>query len=101
MPLTLIVAQFARKDSVGFFAPLGGLGARVITTTFESTTALSAADLATAARQAGLQVETACDVTAALELALAGPGPAPHVVICGGLHFAGEVLAMSPETWPT
>jgi len=26
---------------------------------------------------------------------------APHVLICGGLHFAGEVLALSPETWPT
>ena len=33
--------------------------------------------------------------------ALDGDGPAPHVLICGGLHFAGEVLAMSPETWPT
>ena len=73
----------------------------MITTTFESTTALSAADLAKAAHQTGLQAETAPDVTAALELALAVPGPAPHVVICGGLHFAGEVLAMSPETWPT
>ena len=100
-PLTLIVAQFARKDSVGFFAPLAGSGTRVITTTFKSTTALSAEDLAEAAGQAGLQAETAPDVTAALELALATPGPAPHVVICGGLHFAGEVLAMSPETWPT
>jgi dihydrofolate synthase/folylpolyglutamate synthase len=28
------------------------------------------------------------------------PGPAPHILICGGLHFAGDVLAMSPETWP-
>ena len=27
--------------------------------------------------------------------------PKPHILICGGLHFAGEVLAMSPETWPT
>ena len=25
----------------------------------------------------------------------------PDLLICGGLHFAGEVLAMSPETWPT
>lgn len=100
-PLTLIVAQFARKDSVGFFAPMAGSGARVITTTFESTTALSAGDLAGAARQSELHAETAPNVTAALELALSVPGPAPHVIICGGLHFAGEVLAMSPETWPT
>ena len=45
-------------------------------------------------------VETAPDVSDAVALALGGEGPAPRVVICGGLHFAGEVLALSPETWP-
>jgi dihydrofolate synthase/folylpolyglutamate synthase len=100
-PLTLIVAQFARKDSAGFFAPLQRLGARVIATTFDSLTALSAQDLAATAASVGIQAETAVDVTAALKSALEAPGPAPHVIICGGLHFAGEVLAMSPDTWPT
>jgi dihydrofolate synthase/folylpolyglutamate synthase len=100
-PLTLIVAQFARKDSAGFFAPLQRLGARVIATTFDSPTALSADDLAATAGKVGIQAETAADVTAALKAALGAPGPAPHVIICGGLHFAGEVLAMSPDTWPT
>jgi dihydrofolate synthase/folylpolyglutamate synthase len=100
-PLTLIVAQFARKDSAGFFAPLQRLGARVIATTFDSPTALSADDLAASAASVGIQAETAADVTAALKAALDVPGPAPHVIICGGLHFAGEVLAMSPDTWPT
>jgi dihydrofolate synthase/folylpolyglutamate synthase len=38
-------------------------------------------------------------VEAALRLALEG-GPAPHIVICGSLHFIGDVLALSPETWP-
>jgi dihydrofolate synthase/folylpolyglutamate synthase len=100
-PLTLIVAQFARKDSAGFFAPLQRLGARVIATSFDSPTALSAADLAASAAKVGIQAETAADVAAALNAALDVPGPAPHVIICGGLHFAGEVLAMSPDTWPT
>ena len=50
-----------------------------------------------AAAAVGLTVETAPGVEAGLERALALPGPAPHVLICGGLHFAGEVLAMSPE----
>jgi dihydrofolate synthase/folylpolyglutamate synthase len=45
--------------------------------------------------------EPVANVTEGLQRALLGPGPAPHVLICGGLHFAGEVLAMSPETWPT
>ena len=100
-PLTLIVAQFARKDSAGFFAPLQRLGARVIATTFDSPTALSADDLAASAASVGISAETAVDVAAALKAALDVPGPAPHVIICGGLHFAGEVLAMSPDTWPT
>jgi dihydrofolate synthase/folylpolyglutamate synthase len=100
-PLTLIVAQVARKDSAGFFAPLQRLGARVIATTFDSPTALGAQELAAVAVSVGIAAETAVDVTAALKAALDAPGPAPHVIICGGLHFAGEVLAMSPDTWPT
>ena len=100
-PVTLVVAQYARKDSVGFFQPLARLGARVIATTFESSTALSPQDLAAAAQQAGITAETAPDVTTATRMALDAPGPAPHLIICGGLHFAGEVLALSPETWPT
>jgi dihydrofolate synthase/folylpolyglutamate synthase len=39
-------------------------------------------------------------VEAAVEQILATP-PAPHIVICGSLHFVGDILAMSPETWPT
>jgi dihydrofolate synthase/folylpolyglutamate synthase len=34
-------------------------------------------------------------VTRALKAA-----PGGHVLICGSLHLAGEVLAMSKETWP-
>ncbi|WP_312166167.1 folylpolyglutamate synthase/dihydrofolate synthase family protein [Phenylobacterium sp.] len=100
-PLVLITAMFARKDALGFFRPFADLKPRVIATTFESPNAAPAEELAAAAREAGLDVEIAADVEAGVRRALAGPGPAPHVLICGGLHFAGEVLAMSPETWPT
>jgi len=72
----------------------------VFTTGFGSSSATPAADLAAAARRAGLPARTADDVTDALSRALEGPGPAPHVVICGSLHFMGDVLAMSRETWP-
>ena len=99
-PLVLIVAMYARKDALGFFQPFAGLKARVITTGFDSPTAALPEDLASAARQAGLEATTAVDVEAALHQALSA-GASPHVLICGGLHFAGEVLAMSPETWPT
>ena len=100
-PLAMIVGMFARKDAHGFFEPFAGLGARVFATTFDSPNAAPPEALAEAAREAGLAAETATSIEAALDLALAAPGPAPHVLVCGGLHFAGEVLAMSEETWPT
>ncbi|MBV9509991.1 MAG: bifunctional folylpolyglutamate synthase/dihydrofolate synthase [Caulobacteraceae bacterium] len=99
-PLVLIVGMFARKDARGFFEPFQGLAARVIATTFESPAAAPAEELAAAAECVGLKAEALPTVEAALDQALAGEGAAPHVLICGGLHFAGGVLAMSEETWP-
>ena len=100
-PLVLVTAMFARKDALGFFQPFQGLKPTVFATTFDSPNAAPADELAEAAAQAGLAVEEAADVTEGVRRALAMPGPAPHILICGGLHFAGEVLAMSPETRPT
>jgi len=100
-PLVLIVGMFARKDAEGYFRPFAEMHPKVFTTAFDSPNAATPGDLAEAARQAGLAAEPVVTVTEALRKALDGSGPAPHVLICGGLHFAGEVLAMSPETWPT
>lgn len=99
-PLVLVAAMYARKDAHGFFAPFADLEPQVFTTVFDSPNASPAGALAEAAREAGLPAEACADVTEAVRRALDLPGPAPHVLICGGLHFAGEVLAMSPETWP-
>ncbi len=99
-PLVLITAMFARKDARGFFSPFAPLRPRVIATSFDSETAAKAGDICEAASAAGLEAEMAANVTEALDRALSVDGPAPHVLICGGLHFAGEVLAMSRETWP-
>lgn len=99
-PVTLITAMFARKDAVGFFAPFADLRPRVVATSFDSPNAAPAEEIATAARVAGLEALTAEDVTAAVSAALSQAGPPPHILICGGLHFAGDVLAMDPETWP-
>ena len=93
--------MFARKDAEGYFRPFAEMHPKVLTTTFDSANAATPGDLAEAARLAGLAAEPVTDVTEGLRKALDGSGPAPHVLICGGLHFAGEVLAMSPETWPT
>jgi dihydrofolate synthase/folylpolyglutamate synthase len=57
--------------------------------------------LADAARDQGLEAEVARGVDDALDRALRGPGAPPHVIICGSLHFIGDVLALSPDTWPT
>jgi dihydrofolate synthase/folylpolyglutamate synthase len=100
-PLVLVTGMFARKDAEGFFRPFAEMRPRVICTSFDSPIAATAEDLVEAGVRAGLAPETAANVTDALARALEADGPAPHVLICGGLHFAGEVLAMSPETWPT
>ncbi|MBS0363770.1 MAG: bifunctional folylpolyglutamate synthase/dihydrofolate synthase [Proteobacteria bacterium] len=100
-PLVLVAGMFARKDAEGFFRPFAEMRPRVFTTTFESDIAATPGDLAEAARQVGIAAEPVPDVTEGVRKALDAPGPPPHVLICGGLHFAGEVLAMSRETWPT
>ncbi|HEY2481557.1 MAG TPA: folylpolyglutamate synthase/dihydrofolate synthase family protein, partial [Caulobacteraceae bacterium] len=99
--LALIVGMLGRKDALGFFQVMANSLANVFTTGFSSPGATPAEDLAVAARAAGLQAEAADGVQAALAGALAGPGPAPHVVICGSLHFIGDILALSPDTWPS
>lgn len=99
-PLVLVTAMYARKDALGFFQPFAELRPTVFTTGFDSPNASPPEELAKAARAAGLDARATSDVTAALREALATQARPPHVLICGGLHFAGEVLAMSPDTWP-
>jgi dihydrofolate synthase / folylpolyglutamate synthase len=100
-PLVLVTGMFARKDALGYFRPFAEMHPKVFTTGFDSPNAAPAEELAAAATQAGLVAEPVATVTEGLRRALQDLGPAPHVLICGGLHFAGEVLAMSPETWPS
>ncbi len=100
-PVVLIVGMLGRKDASGFFPHFAPLDPRVFTTAFESPNATPPDELARAATTAGLRAEAVDGVAAALDMALAEPGPPPHVMICGSLHFVGDVLAMSPETWPS
>ncbi len=100
-PVTLIVGMLGRKDASGFFAAFADLAPRVFTTAFHSPNATPAETLAQAARSQGLKADAVDGVDAALREALGGEGPRPHVMICGSLHFMGDVLALSPDTWPT
>ncbi len=100
-PLAMVVGMFARKDAKGFFQPFAEMHPKVFATSFDSPNAAPAQEIAEAARAAGLEVEVVADAEAGVRRALATEGLPPHVLICGGLHFAGEILAMSRETWPT
>ena len=100
-PVTLITGMLGRKDAAGFFAAFAGLRPRVLATAFDSPSATPATVLAEAAVGQGLEAWAMDGVEAAVAAAVSAPGPTPHVVICGSLHFIGEVLARSPETWPT
>ena len=100
-PVVLIVGMLGRKDASAFFPHFATLGPRVFTTGFDSPNATPAEDLSAAATKAGLQAEAVAGVEAALAKALETPGQTPHVIICGSLHFVGDVLAMTPDIWPT
>lgn len=99
-PVTLIAGTLANKDADGFFAALAepGVVSRVIAVTFDADAAAPAQRTAEAAARAGLRAEVASSIPDAVQRAL--QGPPPHVLICGSLYLAGEVLAASEETWP-
>jgi dihydrofolate synthase/folylpolyglutamate synthase len=99
-PTVLVAGLLKRKDAQGVFAALKPFRGRIILTDFAADGAASLGELSEAAARAGVVTETASDVEAAVADALALQGPPPHVIIWGSLHLAGEVLAMSPETWP-
>jgi dihydrofolate synthase/folylpolyglutamate synthase len=96
-PAALVAGLLANKDAAAFFAPFVPLAPAVFATPFDAPTARPAAELATAARAAGLRAEAASDLGAAVAAAARG---GVRVVICGSLYLAGEALSLSPDTWP-
>ncbi|HWA62737.1 MAG TPA: folylpolyglutamate synthase/dihydrofolate synthase family protein [Caulobacteraceae bacterium] len=99
-PVALVAGTLANKDAVGFFSAFRALNPTVFATAFDAEAAATAQQTADAARAAGLQAEPVGYPLEALRRALAAEGPPPHVLICGSLYLAGEVLAASRETWP-
>ena len=99
-PAVLIVGMMASKDAEGFFRAFAGLKPRVLAVPFDAEAVAPPERIAQAARAAGLQAEVAGSVETATARALESGG-LPHILICGSLYLAGEVLAMSEETWPT
>ncbi len=100
-PVALIVGLLARKDAAGVFEALRGVSEHLFITGFASELAADPGALVDVAHELGAPARAYPNVTDALEAALASEGAPPHVIICGSLYLAGEVLAMSPDTWPT
>ena len=99
-PVALVMGILGNKDAAGMFEAFRPLNPRVFTVPSPSDAGAAPEDLAAAARSVGLEAGAYDTVMAGFDAALAQDGPAPHVIICGSLYLAGEVLAASPETWP-
>ena len=99
-PVALVMGILGNKDAAGMFDAFKPLSPTVYTVPSPSEAGAAPENLAAAARSVGLQASAYDTVMAGFEAALAQDGPAPHVIICGSLYLAGEVLAASPETWP-
>ena len=99
-PVALVMGILGNKNAAGMFEALKPLNPTVYTVPSPSEAGAAPEDLAATARAAGLPAQPYDSVMAGFEAALAQDGPAPHVIICGSLYLAGEVLAASPETWP-
>ncbi|WKL58219.1 folylpolyglutamate synthase/dihydrofolate synthase family protein [Asticcacaulis sp. ZE23SCel15] len=97
-PLKLICGLLNNKDADEFFAAFDGLSLEVVCVGFSSDAATDPATLAAAAQSKGLSATTAISP---LEAVKAVQTDAPvRILICGSLYLAGDVLALSEETWP-
>ena len=100
-PLTVIMGLLATKDAAAILAPFRALEARLIMTGFDAAAVHAPESLVALAAGLGLEAQAAGHVTEAMRLATAEGSPSSHIVICGSLYLAGEVLALSEDTWPT
>lgn len=94
-PLFLITGMLNTKDPVGYFKPFAGLARHVFTVGITDTpNARPPAELAEAARAAGLSAEPAENVADAMAMISANWRfeQAPRILICGSLYLAGEIL---------
>jgi dihydrofolate synthase/folylpolyglutamate synthase len=99
-PVVFVLGLLARKDVAGIMSVFGQTRCKLITVGFQSDLAADPQALSAQAQALSLVAQACPDVTAGVRLALGDDGPAPHVLICGSLYLAGEVLALSPETLP-
>lgn len=91
-PTYIICGMLRSKDARGFLRPLSPVASRLYAVSIPGETAtLSAEETAYAAEVTGHSVETAPNVSTALECIMRH-SPQARVVICGSLYLAGQVL---------
>lgn len=98
LPVHLICGLINTKDAGEFFAAFEGLPLDVTCVGFSSDAAIPAEELAQSARAHNLNAKTADSLLSAVQSL---PDTPSRVVICGSLYLAGDVLALSPDTFPT
>jgi len=96
-PLHLICGLLNTKDAAEFFSAFDGLNPDISCVSFASDAAIAADTLTAIARDKGLR---ATQAASPLEAVTALDDRPRRVLICGSLYLAGEVLSLSPETWP-
>jgi len=90
-PLVLVFGTFANKDAAGYLSPFRALGPLVLTVGIRGDrTAYRPAALAKVGQKLGFDARPSRSVASALGEAAALENA--RVVICGGLHLAGNVL---------
>ena len=99
--VTWVFGMMSDKDPDAMLAAIDASGARcdlVVCCAPDWPRALSAADLADAARNRGIDAEVATDVTEAVERALELSGDEDAVVVAGSLYTAGAArLHLAPQ----
>jgi dihydrofolate synthase/folylpolyglutamate synthase len=94
-PRVFVVGMSADKDVAGCLSRLRGVASFVLTTTSGQARAASPADLAAAARAAGLRAKPDGSLAKALAEARRRAGQRGSVVVTGSLYLCGEALRLS------
>ncbi len=93
-PLVLVWGMLNTKDARNFLAPLARCATACVTLAIPGeSNALDAETLASIASALGLKTQTASSIESAVPLA-ATLAEHPHILICGSLYLAGNVLAL-------
>jgi dihydrofolate synthase / folylpolyglutamate synthase len=96
-PLILICGLINTKDPTEFFQAFEGLETNIYCVSFSSDAAIAPEVLESVAHSKGLKAQCALSP---LEAIMSLEDTPSRVLICGSLYLAGDVLALSEDTYP-